>query len=38
MHSDGEFELRLSNDLLGRAVLPNGWDLTYLNGLGDPPF
>jgi len=38
VHDDGEFQLRLCNGLVGRAVLPNGRDLTYLNGLGDPPF
>ena len=38
LHAEGEFELRLSSDFVGRAVLPNGRDLTYLNGLGDPPF
>ena len=35
---DGEFELRLPNDSVGKAVLPNGRDLAYLEGLGDPPF
>ena len=39
LHAEGEFELRLLHkDLVGRAVLPNGRDVTYLNGLGDPPF
>ena len=34
----GEFELILPGDLKGRAVVPNGRDLAYLQGLGDPPF
>ena len=34
----GEFELRLPDDRTGRAVLPNGRDLAYLDGFGDPPF
>ena len=34
----GEFELCLPGDLKGRAVVPNGRDLAYLQGLGDPPF
>jgi hypothetical protein len=34
----GEFELRLDTGSVGRAVLANGRDLAYLNGLGDPPF
>ncbi len=34
----GEFELSLRGDRRGRAVLPNGRDLAYLQGLGDPPF
>ena len=34
----GEFELSLPGDRKGRAVLPNGRDLAYLQGLGDPPF
>jgi len=34
----GEFELRLPGDRKGRAVVPNGRDLAYLQGLGDPPF
>lgn len=38
LHARGEFELRLSDGSVGRAVLPNGRDLTYLDGLGDPPF
>jgi hypothetical protein len=38
LHALGEFELKLSDGLIGRAVLPNARDLTYLNGVGDPPF
>ena len=34
----GAFELRLPGDREGRAVLPNGRDRAYLQGLGDPPF
>ncbi len=34
----GEFELSLPGDRKGRVVLPNGRDLAYLQGLGDPPF
>ncbi len=34
----GEFELRLDTGSVGRAELPNGRDLSYLHGLGDPPF
>lgn len=34
----GEFELRLPGDRKGRAVVPNGRDLAYLQGVGDPPF
>jgi hypothetical protein len=34
----GEFELRLDTGSVGSAVLPNGRDLAYLRGLGDPPF
>jgi hypothetical protein len=34
----GEFELSLPGDRKGRAVVPNGRDLAYLQGLGDPPF
>ena len=34
----GEFELSLPGDRNGRAVVPNGRDLAYLQGLGDPPF
>ena len=34
----GEFELRLPDGRTGHAVLPNGRDLAYLQGLGDPPF
>jgi hypothetical protein len=34
----GEFELSLPGDRRGRAVLPNGRGLAYLQGLGDPPF
>ena len=34
----GEFELSLPGDRKGRAVLPNGRDLAYLQGHGDPPF
>ena len=34
----GEFELNLPGDRKGRAVLPNGRDLAYLQGRGDPPF
>ena len=34
----GEFELSLPDDRKGRAVVPNGRDLAYLQGLGDPPF
>ena len=33
---DGEFELRLTDGSVGQAVLPNGRDLAYLQGLGDP--
>ncbi len=38
LHVLGEFELRLPDGSVGRAVLPNGRDLTFLDGLGDPPF
>jgi hypothetical protein len=38
LHVAGEFELRLPDDRTGRAMLPNGRDLAYLDGLGDPPF
>jgi hypothetical protein len=38
LHALGEFELKLPDGSVGRAVLPNGRDLTYLNGVGDPPF
>jgi hypothetical protein len=38
LHALGGFELKLSDGSVGRAVLPNGRDLTYLNGVGDPPF
>ncbi len=38
LHALGEFELKLSDGLVGRAMLPNDRDLTYLNGVGDPPF
>jgi hypothetical protein len=34
----GEFELSLPGNRKGRAVLPNGRDLAYLQGLGEPPF
>jgi hypothetical protein len=34
----GGFELSLPGDRKGRAVVPNGRDLAYLQGLGDPPF
>ena len=34
----GEFELRLPGDRKGRAEVPNGRDLAYLQGVGDPPF
>jgi hypothetical protein len=34
----GEFELSLTGDRNGRAVVTNGRDLAYLQGLGDPPF
>jgi hypothetical protein len=34
----GEFELNLPGDRKGRAVLPNGRDLAYLQGRADPPF
>ncbi len=34
----GEVELSLPGDRKGRAVVPNGRDLAYLLGLGDPPF
>ena len=34
----GEFELSLPGHGKGRAVVPNGRDLAYLQGLGDPPF
>ena len=29
---------RLDTGSVGSAVLPNGRDLAYLQGLGDPPF
>ena len=35
---DREFELKLPDGSVGQAVLPNGRDLAYLQGLGDPPF
>jgi len=35
---DGGFELRLPDGHTAQAVLPNGRDLAYLQGLGDPPF
>ncbi|MGO9854842.1 MAG: hypothetical protein ACLPYY_07370 [Acidimicrobiales bacterium] len=35
---DGGFELRFPDGSVGQAVLPNGRDLAYLRGLGDPPF
>ena len=35
---DGGFELRLPDGSVGQAVLPNGRDLSYLQGLGDAPF
>jgi hypothetical protein len=38
LHVAGEFELRLDTGSVGSAVLPNGRDLAYLQGLGDPPF
>ena len=38
LHAVGEFELSLPGDRKGRAVLPNGRDLAYLDGLGEPPF
>ena len=38
LQADGEFELRLTDGSVGQAVLPNGRDLAYLQGLGDPPF
>jgi hypothetical protein len=38
LQADGGFELRLPDGSVGRAVLPNGRDLAYLHGLGDPPF
>lgn len=38
LQAAGEFELRLDTGSVGRAVLPNGRDLAYLHGLGDPPF
>ena len=38
LHALGEFELKLPDGSVGRAVLPNGRDLTYLHGVGDPPF
>ena len=38
LQAAGEFELSLPGDRKGRAVLPNGRDLAYLQGLGDPPF
>ncbi len=34
----GEFELRLPDGRTGHAVLPNGRDLAYLQGLGEAPF
>ncbi len=38
LEEGGEFELNLPGDRKGRAVLPNGRDLAYLQGRGDPPF
>jgi len=38
LQAAGEFELRLDTGSVGIAVLPNGRDLAYLQGLGDPPF
>jgi hypothetical protein len=38
LHVAGEFELKLETGSVGSAVLPNGRDLAYLQGLGDPPF
>ena len=38
LQAAGEFELRLDTGSAGRAVLPNGRDLAYLDGLGSPPF
>ncbi len=35
---DREFELKLPDGSVGQAALPNGRDLAYLQGLGDPPF
>jgi hypothetical protein len=35
---DGGFQLRLPDGSVGQAVLPNGRDLAYLQGLGDAPF
>ena len=35
---DGGFQLRLPDGSVGQAVLPNGRDLSYLQGLGDAPF
>ena len=34
----GEFELRLPDGRTGHAVLPNGRDLAYLQGLAEAPF
>jgi hypothetical protein len=34
----GEFELRLDTRSVGLAVVPDGRDLAYLHGLGDPLF
>jgi len=34
----GEFELRLDTRSVGLAVVPDGRDLAYLDGLGDPLF
>jgi hypothetical protein len=38
LQAGGEFEVRLESGSVGVAVLPNGRDLAYLQGLGDPPF
>ena len=34
----GEFGLRLNSGYVDLAALPNGRDVAYLHGLGDPPF
>jgi hypothetical protein len=34
----GVFELKLPDGSVGHVLLPNGRDLAYLQGIGDPPF